>query len=168
MAGGGSGEVLMRALADAHIPFSAGPLNIGDSDHTLALRLAREVITEQPYTPISAQVREKTRARLNVQTLLIVCPMPIGPGNLALLEEARYAAQRMSRVILFAPNEDDGGDNKGVDEAEDAQLKRSGIAERDYTQGEGVQAVRALLRNGAQIVESVGELIDIAQSYVIL
>src|SRR5947209_19645854 len=28
MAGGGSGELLMRALADAHIPFTAGPLNI--------------------------------------------------------------------------------------------------------------------------------------------
>ncbi len=168
MAGGGSGELLMRALADAHIPFSAGPLNVGDSDHTLALRLAREVITEQPYTPISAQVREQTRAHLNAQMLLVVCPMPIGPGNLALLEEARYAAQHMLRVILFAPNEDDGDDTKEVDETEDAQMKRSGIAERDYTQGAGVQAVRALLRDGAQIVESVGKVIDIAQSYVIL
>jgi iron complex transport system ATP-binding protein len=52
MAGGGSGERLMRALADARIPFIAGALNIGDSDHALALRLAREVITEQPYAPI--------------------------------------------------------------------------------------------------------------------
>src|SRR5438105_13570318 len=39
MAGGGSGELLMRALADVNIPFIAGALNIGDSDHTLALRL---------------------------------------------------------------------------------------------------------------------------------
>lgn len=171
MAGGGSGEVLMRALADARIPFSAGPLNIGDSDHTLALRLAREVITEQPYTPISARVREQTRARLTPETLLIVCPMPIGPGNLALLEEARHAIRHMSGVILLAPGEDNAGDMKGVDEldeTEDAQLKRSGIAERDYTQGEGVQAVRTLLRDGAQIVGSVGKVIDIAQSYVIL
>src|SRR5947207_11137234 len=35
IAGGGSGELMMRALADAHIPFIAGALNIGDSDHTL-------------------------------------------------------------------------------------------------------------------------------------
>src|SRR5438874_9718187 len=47
MAGGGSGELIMRALADAHIAFTAGALNIGDSDHTLALRLANQVITEQ-------------------------------------------------------------------------------------------------------------------------
>ncbi|HET8851191.1 MAG TPA: ABC transporter ATP-binding protein [Ktedonobacteraceae bacterium] len=45
IAGGGAGELMMRALADAHIPFVAGALNIGDSDHTLALRLADEVIT---------------------------------------------------------------------------------------------------------------------------
>src|SRR6266567_2737688 len=44
MAGGGSGELLLRALADAHIAFSAGALHIGDSDHTLALRLADDVI----------------------------------------------------------------------------------------------------------------------------
>src|SRR6266480_2141684 len=31
MAGGGTGEMMMRALADAHIPFIAGALNIGDS-----------------------------------------------------------------------------------------------------------------------------------------
>src|SRR6266516_7753920 len=49
IAGGGSGELMMRALADAHVAFVAGALNIGDSDHTLALRLAEAVITEQPY-----------------------------------------------------------------------------------------------------------------------
>src|SRR6266436_5911365 len=58
MAGGGSGEVMMRALADAHISFVAGALNIGDSDHALALRLAQEVITEQPYSPISPAILE--------------------------------------------------------------------------------------------------------------
>ncbi|HLX59267.1 MAG TPA: ABC transporter ATP-binding protein, partial [Ktedonobacteraceae bacterium] len=84
MAGGGSGELLMRALADAHIPFSIGALNIGDSDHTLALRLAREVITEQPYSPISPAVLEKVRARLAEVAVLVLCPVPVGPGNLPL------------------------------------------------------------------------------------
>src|SRR5207253_6175821 len=84
MAGGGSGERLMRALADAHIPFIAGALNIGDSDHTLALRLANEVITEQPYAPISQLIQKQVRASLAAVKLLIICPMPIGPGNLAL------------------------------------------------------------------------------------
>ena len=33
---------LYTSLADAHISFVAGALNIGDSDHTLALRVAAE------------------------------------------------------------------------------------------------------------------------------
>src|SRR5207249_6180884 len=85
MAGGGSGELMMRALADAQIPFVAGALNIGDSDHTLALRLANEVITEQPYAPISHATLERVRTSLAHVALLILCPVPIGPGNLALL-----------------------------------------------------------------------------------
>src|SRR5438876_5431631 len=94
MAGGGSGERLMRALADAHIPFIAGALNIGDSDHTLALRLANEVITEQPYSPISPETSEQIDTSLSKVKLLIVCPMPVGPGNLALLQEAYTAAHQ--------------------------------------------------------------------------
>jgi iron complex transport system ATP-binding protein len=166
MAGGGSGEVLMRALTDAHIPFSAGPLNIGDSDHALALRLAREVISEQPYTPISAQALEAARARLTPQTLLIVCPMPIGPGNLALFQEAEAACQCGTRVLLLAPDEvDDVGETASE---EDRLIQRSGIAARDYTQGEGARLVRQLLREGALLAISVSEVIDIAKSYAIL
>jgi iron complex transport system ATP-binding protein len=36
IAGGGSGELMMRALADAGVVFSAGPLNAGDSDYRVA------------------------------------------------------------------------------------------------------------------------------------
>ncbi len=168
MAGGGSGEVLMRALADARIPFSAGPLNIGDSDHTLALRLAREVITEQPYTPISQHVHEQASARLAQAALLIVCPMPIGPGNLALLQEALDAARHGTIVLMLATSNGNASIQHVVDEAEDDKVRRSGIADRDYTQGDGVRAVRALFQVGAQIVESVGEVIDIAKTYAIL
>src|SRR5438046_8988103 len=103
MAGGGSRERLMRALADAHIPFIAGALNIGDSDHTLALRLANEIITEQPYAPISPETLEHIDTSLSHAKLLIVCPMPVGPGNLALLKEAYRAAQRGIKVLLLAP-----------------------------------------------------------------
>src|SRR5438874_13122154 len=101
MAGGGSGELLMRALADAHVPFIAGALNIGDSDHTLALRLASEVITEQPYAPISPPTLEHIRASLHRISILILCPMPIGPGNLALLQETLSAAQQGLPVLLL-------------------------------------------------------------------
>src|SRR6059058_127101 len=142
MAGGGTGEMMMRALADAHIPFVAGALNIGDSDHTLALRLASEVITEQPYAPISQPVQKQVRANLAAVKLLIICPMPIGPGNLALLQEAVAAGQRGLPVLL---------------------LHTTDIAKRDYTGGEGQQLLDALVRMGAKTVTSVGGAMDIVK-----
>ena len=92
----------MRALADAQISFSVGALNIGDSDHTLALRLAKDVITEQPFAPISSDVLLQVRERLMQVDVLIVCPTAIGPGNLALMQEAAQSAQRGLPVILVA------------------------------------------------------------------
>src|SRR5712692_1288864 len=144
MAGGGSGELLMRALADAHIPFIAGALNIGDSDHTLALRLADEVITEQPYAPISPAILEQVHSSLTHVSLLVLCPVPIGPGNLALLREAAAAAQRGLPVLLLNSSSKD-------------------IAARDYTGGDGLQLLEDLLQTGAIVVESVGEAIEIVR-----
>jgi iron complex transport system ATP-binding protein len=145
IAGGGTGELMMRALADAHVPFIAGALNIGDSDHTLALRLAGEVITEQPYAPISPSILEQARASLATVRLLIICPMPIGPGNLALLQEAAAAAERGLPVLLL-----DG-------------LDGNDIASRDYTGGKGQQLWEALLRAGARSVVSVGACMEIVK-----
>jgi iron complex transport system ATP-binding protein len=165
MAGGGSGELLMRALADARIPFSAGALNIGDSDHTLALRLAQDVITEQPYSPISPAVLEEVRVRLTQVTVLILCPVPVGPGNLLLLREAVEAAQRGVITLLLAPvaTTDDNA-SAGTLTDEDTLLRQIGIEARDYTGGEGVKAIRALLQCGARVVNSVKEAVEVAMN----
>jgi iron complex transport system ATP-binding protein len=167
MAGGGSGEVLMRALADAHVPFSAGALNIGDSDHTLALRLAQEVITEQPYTAISPPVQAQLRARLEQVAVLIVCPVPVGPGNLALLQEALEAARRGVQVVLLANAAGEAAasdETSSGDRPDERLLHLSGIEGRDYTQGAGVELVRRLLQAGARLVYSVGEAVEIART----
>src|SRR5438874_5135832 len=158
MAGGGSGERLMRALADAHIPFIAGALNIGDSDHTLALRLANEVITEQPYSPISPETMEHIDTSLTNVKLLIVCPMPVGPGNLALLQEAYAAALREIKVLLLTPalaatstngNEQSIPVNTNIS---DEVLLQTGIANRDYTNGEATKLIYDLLQAKATVV----------------
>jgi cobalamin transport system ATP-binding protein len=167
IAGGGSGELMMRALADAQIPFVAGALNIGDSDHTLALRLAENVITEQPYAPISPAMLEQVRASFAHAALLILCPVPIGPGNLALLQEAVVAAQHGLPVLLLASVP---GDTTGISSnpAEPGELLQYiGIAARDYTEGEGVKLVEKLLQSGANVVQSVGEAVDIANRYLV-
>jgi len=171
MAGGGSGELMMRALADAHIPFSAGALNIGDSDHTLALRLAQDVITEQPYAPISPAVLEEVRARLAQVAVLILCPVPVGPGNLSLLREAVEAAQRGVTTLLLAPvavEADAASGGVSAEEDEDALLRQIDIAARDYTGGEGVNAMRVLLQHGARVVKTVREVVAVALVCAIL
>ncbi|HWZ20181.1 MAG TPA: ABC transporter ATP-binding protein [Ktedonobacteraceae bacterium] len=169
MAGGGSGERLMRALADAHIPFIAGALNIGDSDHTLALRLANEVITEQPYSPISLETLEHIHTSLSNTKLLIVCPMPIGSGNLALLQEAYTAAQYGIEVLLLAPalaTSSTNSEEQFVSDntcTSDELLLKSEIANRDYTNGEGTKLVCDLLQAGATVVQSVAEAVEEAK-----
>jgi iron complex transport system ATP-binding protein len=159
MAGGGSGELLMRALADVNIPFIAGALNIGDSDHTLALRLASAVITEQPYAPISPATLEQVRTSLLRMKLLLFCPMPIGPGNLSLLQEALEAAHRGIKVLILAPTVLDSKPETQVVTVDEA-LQQTGIAKRDYTNGEGVRLVREMLQAGATVVESVAETVE--------
>ena len=158
IAGGGSGALLMRALADEHIPFSAGALNIGDSDHTLALRLATAVITEQPYAPVSASTLQRVRDSLAHVRLLILCPTPFGPGNLPLLQEAVHFAQNgRPLVLLIAPEiESMCSDADG--------LKRDD-AVRDYTGGEATHLLTGLMRDGAIIAESVGAVLDVIKKH---
>lgn len=165
IAGGGSGEVMMRGLADAHIPFSAGALNIGDSDHTLALRLADEVITEQPYAPISTANLAAVRASLAHACALILCPTPIGPGNLALLQEAVQVARNGLPVFLLEPGEREAEADTVLHTAFDtatldAIVQQTGMAARDYTGGEGLNYLIQLLQNGAEIAPSVGSVVE--------
>jgi iron complex transport system ATP-binding protein len=165
IAGGGSGELLMRALADVHIPFIAGALNIGDSDHTLALRLASRVITEQPYAPISPSTVTQVRASLAQTLVAILCPMPIGPGNVVLLQEALLAARNNLPVIVFVP--DLSTDTTMLEQFQGLDLKmKTALAIRDYTGGEGLQLLEALLSAGAIVATTVSEVVEIVKKYV--
>lgn len=161
MAGGGTGALLMRALADAGIAFSAGALNIGDSDHTLALRLASEVITEQPFAPISESTRRGLHERLRRVSLLIMCPMPLGPGNLALLQEALAALRRALPVLLLLPP--DHSDSASKENAQELLARWLNGPERDYTNGEGRNLLCQLLENGGVVIGSVSEAVERAR-----
>ncbi|MBV9710865.1 MAG: ABC transporter ATP-binding protein, partial [Ktedonobacteraceae bacterium] len=162
IAGGGSGALLMRALADERILFVAGALNIGDSDHTLALRLATDVITEQPYAPISSSTLEQVRKSLRQIRLLILCPTPFGPGNLPLLREAVQFAQSSRPVVLLTMSENEAlcSDH---DESDD-----SSMTTRDYTGGEATRLMRELIQAGAIEAKSVGEVIEIVKKQMVI
>lgn len=165
MAGGGTGALIMRALADAQIAFSTGALNIGDSDHALALRLASEVVTEQPFAPISPVVCQQLKEYLQTSSLLIICPMPIGPGNLVLLQEALEALQRGLPVFLLLPPDQT---NVALEAAPslDMFVQFLNMHARDYAQGEGVRLMRELLEAGAVVVTSAREVIEQARRLI--
>jgi iron complex transport system ATP-binding protein len=148
----------MRGLADAHIPFSIGALNIGDSDHALALRLAAEVISEQPYAPIASENATLVRAALQQARVQILCPTPIGPGNLGLLRLALEAAQNGLPTILLEPASAISSENGHLPEQ---ASPLSFIQERDYTNGEGAALYAALLQSGAQVAGNVGEAMNL-------
>ncbi|EFH88954.1 heme ABC transporter ATP-binding protein [Ktedonobacter racemifer] len=157
IAGGGSGEVLMRALADEGYAFSAGALNVGDSDHTLALRLADEVVTEQPYAPISEASLQRVRRALQRVALLILCPVPIGPGNLALVQEAVVAAQSGIPVLLLEAPESQ--ESVCVSPTPGDEHSPSWAA-RDYTGGQGAMLLEELKRLGAVTLPTVQDVLE--------
>lgn len=160
IAGGGSGELVMRALADAQISFSVGALNIGDSDHTLALRLAENVITEQPFAPISSDVLLQVRERLMQVDVLIVCPTAIGPGNLALMQEAVQSAQRGLPVILVAVPVHTACAPEKVERQSSTEDFLQELATRDYTGGQGFYYIEELLKAGAIVTTSLSASLD--------
>ena len=158
IAGGGSGALLMRALADEQIPFSTGALNIGDSDHMLALRLATDVITEQPYAPISSATLELVRRSLSRVKLLVLCPTLFGPGNLSLLQEAlQFAQSGRPLIVLTLP----GTETTDTDFATMKTPDTPEITVCDYTDGEAIRLMKQILQEGAFVVGSVGEALEI-------
>jgi iron complex transport system ATP-binding protein len=151
LAGGGTSALLLRALADAAIPFSAGPLNVGDSDLALAERLAVSCIVEPPYAPISDAGLAAAREAMHAAGTILVCPIPLGSGNVALLESAHDAAQSGARAILLEPE---------MSAASNREALLARVAERDYS-GRGPDLYRALLDTGAQIAISPMQASDL-------
>jgi len=165
LAGGGSGELLMRALADAGIAFTAGPLNAGDSDCALAGRLARLCIVEPPFAPVSAQGLLAARERMEAADAIVVCPMPLGPGNRDLLQAALDACRAGRTVILLEPAlrlaQEPGADGADAATSESALAPsvREAIGARDFS-GRGQELYAALQASGARWAASPAEVVE--------
>jgi len=85
------------------------------------------------------------------------------PGNLSLLQAALEAAHSKITVLILAP--DSGGAQVAT---ADEVLQRTGIAERDYTNGEGLRLMRELLQAGASVVGSIAEATEVTRRHVSL
>ena len=141
VAGGGSGELMMRALADAGVAFSAGPLNVGDSDYELAQRLAAVCIAEAPYAPVSTEGLAAARERMQSARAVILCPTPLGPGNIGLIAAALAVRQAGRTVTLLEPAANGPDDAEGV---------LASVGARDFS-GRGQELYRQLLAAGCSI-----------------
>lgn len=84
--GGGSGEQLLPALYRQGYELSVGVLNALDSDEALARRLGAAVLTEAPFSPVSAGARAELASRLGEVEGIVVAEVAWGSGNLANLE----------------------------------------------------------------------------------
>ena len=72
--GGGSGLAVYRRLQREGIPFAAGVLHKNDLDYPTAQALATEVITEQPFEPISDVAFEQAASLIRNCTQ-VLCPL---------------------------------------------------------------------------------------------
>ena len=153
VAGGGTGDLVMRALAEAAVPFTAGALNVGDSDTALAEQLAVQVITEPPYAAVSDAGRAATLAAMQRAGRVVVCPIPLGPGNVALVEAAQAAVRAGVQVWLFEPGLPDVGDLSLTD-----ALSRH-LESRDYAAGVGAAMYVDVVKAGAQVITNLPDLL---------
>jgi iron complex transport system ATP-binding protein len=152
IAGGGTAGLLMRALADEQVPFSAGVLHIGDSDYTLALRLAERVIAEEPYVEITEKAGEQLEQALTESSVVIMSLMPVGKGNLVLLQATKRAQEAGKKILFWLP--------ESGDEFDKAYWQRS-VEAQDYTGGAASMLWRLLYEQGAAPVCSVSQLLTL-------
>ena len=126
------------------------------------------MITEQPFAPISAGALEQVRQSLSQVNLVIICPAPIGPGNVALLEEVLQAASNGLPVILLTPASIGNASTATVlwvTDEKDAYDSR--MEALDYTRGQGKRVIEALIRHGASTATSIGEVLEGVRSSII-
>ena len=89
--GGGSGIALYRALQRQAVPFAAGVLHENDMDCPVASALACEVVSEQPYQPISDAAFSRAQAIMR-RCRRVYAPLrafgPMNEKNRELIAEA--------------------------------------------------------------------------------
>lgn len=134
--GGGSGAMLLRTLAHSGYEVTAGVLDAGDSDYSVAEELGLRVATTAPFTPISEAAAEQCRAMVEQAQVVVLTDMPIGPSNLENVRIAREGLRRGKPVV---------------------SLERQNRRERDFTGGAATGLYEELEASGAQRARTVDE-----------
>ncbi|MER3473680.1 MAG: heme ABC transporter ATP-binding protein [Armatimonadota bacterium] len=137
--GGGTGAAWIGALIRSGWRVSVGVVHLLDSDEEVAQELGAEVITEAPFTPISAESLALLRDALAKAEAILVAPVAFGHGNLANLQ-AVVEAQRAGKRVLVA----------------DCDWQ-----ERDFTGGQAEGLIAQLRANGAISVRTPEDAVSL-------
>ncbi|MFQ6090851.1 MAG: ATP-binding cassette domain-containing protein, partial [Candidatus Bipolaricaulia bacterium] len=132
--GGGSGVPVLRMLAPEY-GLSAGVLSPLDTDYEVAQHLGVELALEAPFAPVSREAHERNLKLMEAAYAVVLCPVPVGPGNLKNLE-----------ALLELPPE------------KIYLLGSEGAGGRDHTGGQATTLVQELLSRGATAVRDIAEL----------
>lgn len=127
IAGGGSGERLIPELYRLGYELSLGVVNALDSDQASAARLGVPVVSEAPFSPLSAESLTLLREQLRSAPVVVVGNVAWGSGNVGNLRV--LAEEAGGRRVYLLADED--------------------IAARDFTGGEATRLWRGLLESGA-------------------
>jgi len=139
IAGGGSGEEVLRRLSLCNYSVTCGVLNHGDSDADVTAALDIKSALEKPFSPVSRPVLDSALDMVKETDIVIVCGVPFGPGNTANLELANRALADGKRILL-----------------------RAGIENRDYSPGKAaVTEFEKLTAGGAQYWHNITDLIGL-------
>ena len=135
--GGGAASPILRALTEAGFALTAGALHLLDSDSETARELGVPIAEEVPFAPLGDEVRARNRELLARADAIVVAPFAVGPSNLANLTDLLPFVPRVP-VYLFA---------------------EPPIEARDFAQGRGALAYRALRNTGAVEIGGIAELL---------
>ncbi|HTT15314.1 MAG TPA: ABC transporter ATP-binding protein [Thermoplasmata archaeon] len=133
--GGGSASPYLRALADEGYRVTCGAIPLLDSDAETADALSLPTALELPFAPLGPEARARHRALLDEARAIVVGPFPVGPSNLANLEDLEPYAGRVPILLVRYPP----------------------IGERDFAAGRAAAAYERLRAGGAREVGSVEE-----------
>ncbi len=134
--GAGSAAPFLRALADEGARLTVGALNLLDSDAEVAEQLGAPTAIEAPFAPLGEEVRRRNRELLGEARAIVVAAFPVGPSNLANLEDVEPFVGRVPVFLAAEPP----------------------IAARDWTGGRATEAWERLRASGASVVATPAEL----------
>ncbi len=140
ISGCGTGSPVMKLLKDEGYFVTAGVINLLDTDQEAARLLNIPTVSEAPFSPITEEAHAANLNMISKANVLVITPTQFGDGNLRNLEAAETALKEGIPIILL----ENGPDEK-----------------RDFTNGKATKYLTELENNGAVIVKSNCELLQV-------